>query len=179
MAQNLDSPDKPFHATDKPFPSTGFSRIPNYFFDTLLGQLSNAELRTLLYIFRRTYGFGKCADAISYSQFTEGICSKTGQTLDLGTGLTRKSVTQALDRLVQRGLISRQTRIAPNGACLTSVYRLNFEAIPVPTPSPQPVPQGQTPPAFPACQVALPVEDDEEFWAKALEGSDGWEDGLE
>ncbi len=54
-----------------------FTRVPDEFF-RLLPQLGEAELKVLLYIIRRTYGFGKDRDAISYDQFLRGIRTRAG-----------------------------------------------------------------------------------------------------
>nr|MDP9472985.1 replication protein [Chloroflexota bacterium] len=55
----------------------------------LMPQLSDAELRVLLYIVRRTFGFKREADAISLSQMVSGITTREGQVLDRGTGLSK------------------------------------------------------------------------------------------
>lgn len=82
-----------------------FTPIPDVILDELLPDLSGAELKVLLYIIRRTYGFQKIADAISVSQMAEGIKKLDGTILDRGTGLSRISVIRAVGQLVGRGLI--------------------------------------------------------------------------
>src|SRR5260221_12425326 len=58
--------------------------VPDIVFDELLSELTGNELKVLLYIIRRTYGFGKNADAISLSQFRKGITTKDEKVLDRG-----------------------------------------------------------------------------------------------
>lgn len=82
------------------------TQIPNSILDDIAPQLSESELRVLLYIARRTYGFQKDADIISYSQLADGITSKTGAKLDSGTGLTRQGVRNGLKGLLKKALIS-------------------------------------------------------------------------
>lgn len=77
-----------------------FTQIPNVFFDEIYSNLGYAELKVLLYLMRRTYGFHKKTDKISLTQFEKGI-----EGLDNGTGLARKNIFQALDSLVQKELV--------------------------------------------------------------------------
>ncbi len=39
------------------FTSPNFTQVPDELFDVLMPQISDAELRVLLYIIRRTFGF--------------------------------------------------------------------------------------------------------------------------
>ena len=54
------------------FSSPNYTQVPDELFDVLLPALSDAELRVLLYIIRRTFGFKRDADAISLSQMVHG-----------------------------------------------------------------------------------------------------------
>lgn len=81
------------------------TQIPNIILDHLLPELAEPETKCILYICRRTFGFGKSKDRISLSQFTNGIKTKDGKILDHGTGLSRPAVVWALQRLVAAGVI--------------------------------------------------------------------------
>ena len=59
----------------------------------------------MLYICRRTFGFHKEEDRISFSQFINGIKGRDGKRLDYGTGLARPSVSEALKNLRQSNAI--------------------------------------------------------------------------
>jgi hypothetical protein len=48
-----------------------YTGIPDLFLDEQMQDLTEAELKVMLYIFRRTYGFKKEQDAISYDQFLQ------------------------------------------------------------------------------------------------------------
>lgn len=48
------------------FPTT--TPVPDQLFDELLPRLSGAELKVLMYIIRRTFGFKKQSDDISLAQ---------------------------------------------------------------------------------------------------------------
>ncbi len=63
--------------------------VPDEIFDEWLAVLGHAELRVLLYIVRRTFGFDKRGgDTISYRQFTDGITTRDGRVLDRGCGVS-------------------------------------------------------------------------------------------
>lgn len=79
-----------------------FTQTPNVFYDEIMADLGHAELKCLLYIFRRTYGFHKQSDRISLSQFVDGI-----EGLDKGTGLAKKNVYPALESLVEKKLVKK------------------------------------------------------------------------
>jgi len=82
------------------------TQIPNIILDLLLPDLPEAEARCLLYICRRTYGFHKDEDRISFSQFLNGIKDKKGKVLDKGCGLkARASVCEGLKNLKKAGAI--------------------------------------------------------------------------
>lgn len=71
-----------------------FARIHNEIAERLARtDLSGAEFRCLWFLLRKTYGYQKKEDTLSYSQFAEG------------TGLDKRSVRRALDRLIERNVI--------------------------------------------------------------------------
>jgi len=96
------------------------SQIPNIILDLILPRISEAEARCLLYICRRTFGFHKDEDNISFTQFENGIKTSQGKRLDFGTGLSRPSVNSALQNLIKVGVISVQQRSKGNR------YKLNL-----------------------------------------------------
>jgi hypothetical protein len=77
------------------------TQVPNIITDFIIPQLPEAEARCLLYICRRTFGFHKSEDRISFTQFMEGIKAKDGKILDKGAGLARGSVNEALKNLIK------------------------------------------------------------------------------
>ena len=99
---------------------------PDEIFDVWLSELTGAELKVLLYIVRRTFGFGKGADAISLSQITSGIRKRNGEILDRGTGLSRKSVYKAVQCLEEKGLIHVDRAMAEDGINEINIYSLTF-----------------------------------------------------
>jgi hypothetical protein len=109
------------HPDGEDFVFAGFSapvytQVPDAVFDELLPVLSGAELKVLLYVIRRTFGFKKAADDISINQIMHGITTREGEILDRGTGLSKDAVTRATRRLVEVGvLIARRNRSRERG----------------------------------------------------------------
>jgi Bacteriophage replication protein O len=108
------------------FDGPNYTPTPDALFDELLPELSESELKVLLYVIRRTFGFKKDADAISITQLAEGIKTRDGRVLDRGTGLSRTSVKKATASLVDKGvLVVRQVR-SPDGDYESNVFSLRF-----------------------------------------------------
>lgn len=105
---------------DKLIPNS--TQIPNVILDKLLPVLSEAEMKLFFYICRRTYGFHRSADRISFSQFEHGISTKDDKKLDSGTGLARATINLAVQSLQKLGIILVEG--TPKG----NVYRVNLEA---------------------------------------------------
>src|SRR2546425_6528081 len=83
------------------FISPRYTQVPDELFDDLMAHLSGAELKVLLYIIRRTFGFKKDSDNISLNQICNGITTREGELLDIGTGLSQQSAITASKRLVE------------------------------------------------------------------------------
>jgi hypothetical protein len=126
-----------WHFSGFAFPNS--TSVPDQLFDELMPYLSGAELKVLLYIIRRTYGFKKSRDDISLSQMVNGIKKKNGEVLDKGTGLGKASVARALNSLEQKNIILRQRRSNSKNGDEATTYALNIL-------SPLPVSQNETPP---------------------------------
>ena len=78
------------------FQSPNYTIVPDELFDRLLSILSGAELKVLMYIIRRTFGFKKEADSISFNQICNGIKTAGGQVIDQGTGLATSTAQDAI-----------------------------------------------------------------------------------
>jgi len=74
--------------------------------------LSGAEQKVLDYLLRHTWGYQKYqGDYISISQFTNGIKNrKTGEIVDMGTGLSHTEVISSLKELENKGFIEKVIR---------------------------------------------------------------------
>ena len=98
-----------------------FTQIPNLVLDFYMSELSGSELKVLLYICRRTYGFQKQSDKVSISQIMNGIKNHDGEQLDLGTGLSNRAVITAVKKLIENELI-----VAEKGQNKTTKYNMNI-----------------------------------------------------
>lgn len=104
------------------------TQIPDMILDQWMWALTGAELKVLLYVARRTYGFGKDWDRISLQQLARGIRRRDGSVLDRGTGLSVSSVARAAKSLEARGLLVRQRNLdASTGEHDQTTYRLNLD----------------------------------------------------
>jgi hypothetical protein len=118
------------------FDSPNYTPTPDALFDELAPNLTESELRVLLYIVRRTFGFKRDADAISLTQLVSGITTKDGRVLDRGTGMSRPGVSKGVKGLVEKGVIQVERIMDERGENQVNVYRLRFrdaaeaEAIP-------------------------------------------------
>ncbi len=109
------------------FSSPNFTQVPDEFFDILMPQLSDAELRVLLYIIRRTFGFKRDCDDISLSQMVSGITTKDGQVLDTGTGLSKATVARGLKGLREKGVVTAIRNRSEERGDMPTTYRLRMK----------------------------------------------------
>lgn len=110
------------------FASPSFTQVPDELFDALMPTLSDCELRVLLYIVRRTFGFKRETDAISLSQMVSGIATRDGKVLDHGTGLSKATVARGLAGLRAKGVILAERNASTQRGDEPTTYRLRFKA---------------------------------------------------
>ena len=108
------------------FPPEGqywqFPTIINGFVD----QLSGSEFKILWYILRHTYGFQKSSDKISIPQIMRGIRKRSGEILDVGTGIKhRGTVVVALKKLEKLGFIRSVKRTGKTTEFYPLVQKMN------------------------------------------------------
>lgn len=102
-----------------------YTPTPDALFDWVMAGLNGAELKVILYIVRRTFGFKKDSDQITQDQIGNGIVRTDGTRLDLGTQLSRSTVQAALASLEQKSLIEVKRSIGPRGR-EASIYSLRI-----------------------------------------------------
>ena len=108
------------------FASPNGTLVPDDVFDVLMPELTEAELRVLLYIVRRTFGFKKNSDAISLTQMVRGIQTRDGRVLDRGTGMSRRGVMKGVAGLQGKGVITVERKMSEDGVNQVNVYHLRF-----------------------------------------------------
>lgn len=112
------------------FESPNTTPVPDVVFDLLLARLGEAELKALLYIIRRTFGFKKDRDPISFNQFLRGITTREGKTLDGGCGVKdRTTLSKALKSLEAKGIVLSDKGVDERGENSTTVYSLRFRGM--------------------------------------------------
>ena len=106
------------------------TQMPNEVLDNYIADLNEAELKVLLYLVRKTFGYNKVmGDAIALSQFMNGTKRKDGTIQDRGTGLSKTSILQALGTLEKIGFVEITKKSKEDGSKDTSFYRLKIEEI--------------------------------------------------
>ena len=60
------------------------TQVPDVILDRWMAALGRADFKVLMYVARRTYGFGKDSDRISLNQRARGIRRRDGSRLDCG-----------------------------------------------------------------------------------------------
>lgn len=110
----------------KGFSPPHYTQVPDDVMDVLMPELSGAELKVLLYIIRRTYGFKKNSDAISLNQIMNGITKTDGSVLDRGTGLSESTVLSALKGLIRKEIIIATRRRSATKGDQPTIYSLHM-----------------------------------------------------
>jgi len=117
------------------------TQIPDVILDQWMCDLSGAELKVVLYIARRTFGFGKESDNVSLNQIANGIKKRDGNVLDRGTGLSVSSVARSLKSLEEQNILMRKTNINDKNEHDENTYSLNLNW------SGQVLPKSENPPS--------------------------------
>lgn len=107
--------------------SPNYTQVPNIFLDELMSELTGSEFKVLIYITRRTFGFGKRSDNISLNQIANGIIKKDGTVLDKGTGLSKTQIINAINKLVDKGIIIKVKRASEKKGLEATNYSLKFK----------------------------------------------------
>jgi len=115
------------------FRSPSYTMVPDELFDELLPELTGTELKVLLYIIRRTFGFKRDSDTISLSQMLSGITTKTGRTLDHGAGVSKGALLPALRSLREKNIILSERQQSTDRGNEPTLYRLNVQHDPLGT----------------------------------------------
>ena len=109
----------------KGYTSPNYTQVPDELFDRQLPELSGAELKVLLYIMRRTFGFKKDSDNISLNQICRGITTRDGRVLDRGTGLSKSTAQLAIKGLLEKGVILTTKRVSKAKGNEATTFELN------------------------------------------------------
>ncbi len=105
--------------------------VPDAFFDEVAPLLPEGELRVLLYIIRRTFGFKKASDDISLKQLVEGIRTQDGRVLDSGAGVAKSSAVRAVKGLIAKGIVRARRNQSKERGYEATTYALRFKSDPL------------------------------------------------
>lgn len=103
-----------------------YTPVPDLLFDEIMQDLNAGELKTLLYIIRRTFGFKRSSDDISLAQMLNGITTKDGRRLDRGVGLSKPTLLKSLRTLKEKNLIEANRNRNDKQGDVATTYRLKM-----------------------------------------------------
>lgn len=104
-----------------------FTQVPDDLIDAEMAGMAAGELKVVLYVCRRTFGFRRDSAEISLSQMEHGLVVD-GERVDRGTGMSRRQLIRAIRSLRDRGFI-----VVEGGHGKRSTYRLRAQGEPVAT----------------------------------------------
>lgn len=105
-----------------------FTQIPDKMLQACFEAKTASEIKALLYLCKRTYGYKKQSDRVSLSQFLEGITKADGTNIDQGCGIKSKSsLVKALDSLKQKAVFAVS---AVRGAKEAYLYTMPVRPVP-------------------------------------------------
>ncbi len=101
-----------------------FTPLPDEFLDHQLADLTSAEAKVMLFLFRKTYGYRKSGDRVSFAQLQFGTVAADGTIIDRGTGLSKATIWRALKGLQKKGLIEVYRQTTRAGDPDVNYYRI-------------------------------------------------------
>lgn len=101
--------------------------VPDQIFDEFLPKFTGAELKVILYICRKTFGWKKDSDDIALSQLLHGVKTGEGKIVDRGTGLSKPTLLEALRALEKNRLIIRERKNSPEKGNEATNFKLNLK----------------------------------------------------
>ena len=87
-------------------PKENWSKLPHAFVNALPLVETEGELKVILYILRHTWGFQDKEKKITLDEFRSGRRRKDRTRLDAGTGLSKPTIIDGLERAEQHGFIT-------------------------------------------------------------------------
>ena len=91
-------------------PEANFFRLPNEWTDITAHVTSLAEMKVVEYVLRHTWGYSEydIVKKITTDEFMYGRKRKSGERIDIGTGLSKPSVIAGLKSAVEHGLLEEE-----------------------------------------------------------------------
>jgi len=107
-------------------PESNFSKLPHQFIEVMPQIETKGEMAVILYILRHTWGFQEASKKITLDEFENGRKKSDGTRLDSGTGLSRPTILDGLERAEAHGFIEVE-RDDSDSARVKKVYSLRME----------------------------------------------------
>src|SRR6266550_4341029 len=109
-------------------PETNFFRLPNEWTDITAQVTSLAEMKLVEYVLKHTWGYSEfdVVKKITTDEFMYGRKKKNGDRIDIGTGLSNKSVIDGLHKAVEHGLLEVEIDDADK-ARIKKFYKLKMK----------------------------------------------------
>jgi len=87
-------------------PKSNYSKLPHDWFP-YIAKMQLSELKVMLYILRHTWGFSEYGKPkrISLDEFANGRWKKDSTRMDCGTGMSKSSVREGLQKAVEHGFL--------------------------------------------------------------------------
>src|SRR5437667_6655249 len=91
-------------------PEANFFRLPNEWTDITAQVTSLAEMKLVEYVRKDTWGYSEfdMVKKITTDEFMYGRKKKSGERIDIGTGLSKPSVIAGLKSAVEHGLLEEE-----------------------------------------------------------------------
>src|SRR5437763_15408604 len=91
-------------------PEANFFRLPNEWTDITAKVTSLAEMKLVEYVLKHTWGYSEfdVVKKITTDEFMSGRKKKSGERIDIGTGLSKPSVIAGLKSAVEHGLLEEE-----------------------------------------------------------------------
>src|SRR5438132_11375137 len=95
-------------------PEANFFRLPNEWTDITAKVTSLAEMKLVEYVLKHTWGYSEfdMVKKITTDEFMHGRKKKSGERIDIGTGLSKPSIIAGLKNAVAHGLLEEETEHA-------------------------------------------------------------------
>jgi len=106
-------------------PKSNFSRLPHQFIEIMPQIETKGEMAVILYILRHTWGFQETSKKITLDEFENGRKKSDGTRMDGGTGLSRPTILDGLERAEAHGFIEVE-RDESDSARVKKVYSLRM-----------------------------------------------------
>src|SRR6266480_4044170 len=109
-------------------PEANFFRLPNEWTDITAQVTSLAEMKLVEYVLKHTWGYSEfdVVKKITTNEFMSGRKKKSGERVDIGTGLSKPSVIAGLKSAVAHGLLEEEIDDADK-ARIKKYYKLRMK----------------------------------------------------